>query len=220
MGGGTPRPHLCREASRFPHAAKELQRMDTTLAGRWWTLALRGAAAILFGVLTFLAPGRSLIALVLLFGVYAIVDGALNLAAAFNRGPGARQRAGWLVFHGLAGIAAGLVTFFWPGITALGLLLVIASWAVVTGAAAVFAAIRLRKEIRREWLLGLSGLLSIAFGVLLLVYPTAGALAVVLWIGAYAVMFGLLLVGLGFKLRGLEERIERRLPHDRTPMPV
>lgn len=169
------------------------------LADRWWTLVIRGAAAILFGVLTFVAPGISLVTLVLLWGGYALIDGVFNLVTAV-RGARAGRSWGWLTFEGIVSILAGVLTFVWPGITALALLLVIGAWAVLTGIAEIAAAIRLRKQISGEWLLAASGVLSIVFGVLMFMRPSAGALAVVWLIGVYALVFGATLVGLGFRL--------------------
>jgi len=172
----------------------------TMLADRWLTLVLRGVAALIFGVLTFIAPGASLFALVALFGAYAIVNGAITLALA-ARGRAGEPRWGSLVFESVASIVAGVLTFFWPGITALVLLFLIAGWAIATGVAQVIAAVRLRKQIKGEWLLAVMGVLSTAFGVLLFLFPGAGALAVVIWIGAYALVLGALLVALGVRLR-------------------
>lgn len=171
------------------------------LAKNWWALVLRGVAGIVFGILAFVMPVVTLAALVLLFGAYALVDGIFNIVAAATGGRGARP---WwaLLLAGLAGIGAGLVTFFMPGLTALALAYLIGIWAIVTGVLEIVAAVRLRKEIRNEWLLGLSGVLAVAFGALLLFAPGAGALAMVLWIGAYALVYGALLVFLGFRLRG------------------
>ena len=171
-----------------------------SLAENWWAIALRGVAAIIFGVLTFVLPALSLFALILMFGAYAIVEGVFNIIAA------ARSRSGegprwWLLLEGLVSIAAGIVTFAWPGLTALVLVYVIAAWAMVTGVLEIIAAVRVRKQITGEVWWILSGILSVVFGVLLMIAPGAGALALVLWIGAYAVIFGALLVGLAFRLR-------------------
>jgi uncharacterized membrane protein HdeD (DUF308 family) len=186
------------------------------LAERWWTLVLRGVAAVIFGILTFVAPGASLFALVVLFGAYAVVNGVINLVLA-ARNPAGEPRWGSLVFESVASIVAGTVTLLWPGISALVLLLVIACWAIVTGVAQVIAAVRLRKQIRGEWLLALSGVLSVAFGVLMLVFPGAGALAVVVWIGAYAVVLGALLVALGVRLRSWGRSSTREAPPGAVP---
>jgi uncharacterized membrane protein HdeD (DUF308 family) len=168
---------------------------------------LRGAAAILFGVLVLVWPPSAIAALVLLFGAYAVVDGIFNLVAAV-RAPRGERRWGWLVFEGVISILAGLFTFFWPGITVLVLVLLVAWWSVVTGVAEIVVAIRLRKQIEGEWLLGLAGVLSLAFGVVLFVAPAAGAVAIAIWIGAYSVIFGSLLVGLGLRLRSWASRLQ------------
>jgi uncharacterized membrane protein HdeD (DUF308 family) len=172
-----------------------------SLSRNWWAVSLRGLAGILFGIITFFAPGISLAALVLLFGAYALVDGVLAIVSAVRR----RGADRWwlLLLEGLVGIAAGVLTFLWPAITAIALLYVIAAWALVTGAFEIGAAIRLRKAITGEWLLALSGIFSIVLGVLLVMFPGPGALAVVIWIGAYAFVFGALLFALGLRLRGL-----------------
>src|SRR5687767_5578634 len=173
-----------------------------SLTQNWWAVALRGLAGILFGIITFISPGISLAALVLLFGAYAFADGVLSIVSAVRR----RGADRWwlLLLQGIVGIGAGVVTLLWPGITAIALLFVIAAWALVGGVLQVAAAIRLRKVITGEWLLALSGVLSIALGVLLVLFPGPGALALVIWIGAYAFVFGILLLVLGFKLRGLK----------------
>ncbi|HEY1370964.1 MAG TPA: HdeD family acid-resistance protein [Candidatus Binatia bacterium] len=173
-----------------------------TLASNWWVVLLRGIAGIVFGIATFFAPAISLAFLVLLFGAYALVDGVLTLISAVRN---TTNRRWWvLLIEGLVGVIAGIITFVWPGITAVALLYVIAAWALITGALEIAEAIRLRKVIDNEWLLVLSGIVSIALGVLLAMFPGPGALAVVLWIGAYALIFGILLVGLGFRLRSWE----------------
>ena len=172
-----------------------------SLTRNWWAVALRGLAGILFGIITFVSPAISLAALVLLFGAYAFADGVLSIVSAVRR----RGADRWwlLLLQGIVGIGAGVVTLLWPGITAIALLFVIAAWALVGGALQVAAAIRLRKVITGEWLLALGGVLTIALGVLLVLFPGPGALALVIWIGAYAFVFGILLLVLGFKLRGL-----------------
>ena len=170
-----------------------------SLSHNWWAVVLRGVLGLLFGIITFFAPGLSLAALVTLYGAYALVDGVFAIVSAVRRR--GTERWGMLLLEGIAGIAAGLVTLVWPGITAIALLYLIAAWSLFTGIMEVVAAVRLRKVITGEWMLGLSGVLSIGFGLLLMLFPGVGALAVVLWIGAYAIMFGALLIGLGFRLR-------------------
>jgi uncharacterized membrane protein HdeD (DUF308 family) len=174
--------------------------MAIVMADKWRTFVVRGAAGILFGLLTFFWPKISLAVLVLLFGAYALVDGAFNLVEAFSNKRGERRSWG-LVFQGLAGLGAGIITLMVPGLAALALLYVIAAWAIVTGAFEIVGAVRLRKHIRGEWLLALSGVLAIVFGIFVASFPGTGALALVLWIGAYAFVFGCLLVALGLKLR-------------------
>lgn len=172
-----------------------------SLARNWWVVFLRGLAGIIFGLITFFEPGISLAALVLLFGAYAFVDGVLSIVTAVRR----RGADRWLLLllEGIAGIFAGLATFFWPAITAIVLLYLIAAWALVTGVLEIAAAIRLRKVITGEWLLALTGVASVILGVLLILAPGPGALAVVIWIGAYAFVFGALLIALSFRLRSL-----------------
>jgi uncharacterized membrane protein HdeD (DUF308 family) len=175
--------------------------IDVDLLSRnWWVVLLRGLAGIFFGIFTLIAPRISLAALVLVFGAYAFADGVLAIATAF-RARGTTERWWVLLLEGLVGVAAGLVTIVWPGTTALVLLFVIAVWAILTGAFEIAAAIKLRNVIKGEWLLAVSGYASVAFGALLMFFPGTGALAVVLWIGAYAIVFGVLLVALAFRLR-------------------
>jgi uncharacterized membrane protein HdeD (DUF308 family) len=173
--------------------------MPNTLAANWWAIVLRGVFAIVFGVLTMAIPGATLIALIVLFGIYALFEGALNIVAAV-RGMRGGERWGALLVEGLVSIAAGTVTFLWPGLTAIALVYVIGVWALVTGVFEISAAVRLRKQIHGEWLLALSGVASLVFGVLLMAAPPLGALALVLWIGAYAILFGVLLVALGIRV--------------------
>lgn len=174
-----------------------------TLARNWWVLALRGLVAVLFGLLTFFVPGITLVTLVLLFGAYALVDGIFNVVGFFRL-----ASHHWaLLIEGVIGIIAGVLTFAWPAITAIVLLYVIAFWAIFTGIFELIAGIRLRKTISNEWLLLLMGVFSLLFGVLILFAPGAGALAIVLWIGAYALVFGIFLLALAFRLRGHQHLI-------------
>jgi len=161
---------------------------------------LRGVAGVAFAVLAVAWPGITLAALVIVYGAYALADGVLALVAAWQVRDAGRP-FGWLIVVGLLGIAAGVVTFLWPGITAMALLMLIAAWAFMMGIFQIAAAIRLRKEIEGEWMLLLSGVLSVAFGALMVVYPGAGALAMLSLIAGYALVFGVLLIVLGFRLR-------------------
>jgi uncharacterized membrane protein HdeD (DUF308 family) len=177
---------------------------ESTLAAilqrNWWVLLLRGLAAIAFGVLTWMQPGISLAALVLLFGFYAVADGFLAVWVAIA---GRKEHEHWwvLLLEGLLGIGVGVLTFLAPAVTAVILLFYIAIWAIATGVLEIVAAIRLRKEIDGEWLLVLSGLASVIFGVLLVAQPEAGAMALLWIIALYAFVFGVLLVMLAFRAR-------------------
>src|SRR5215831_13152755 len=178
----------------------------SVLSRNWWALAIRGILALLFGIMAFGWPGITLGVLVLLFGAYVIWDGIFAIASAITH-KGKETRWWALLIEGILGIAAGILTFTWPGLTALVLLYIIAFWAIVTGIFEIIAAFELRKEIKNEWLLVLGGIASIVFGVLLLFYPGAGALAVAWWIGAYAIFFGVMMLGLAFRLRSWERDV-------------
>ncbi len=167
------------------------------LVRNWWMLILRGVFAIVFGVISLVWPGLSLAALVIMFGAYALADGIVALVAVLQR-----RGVWWMqILEGVAGIAAGIFAFSRPGLTAFALLYLIAAWAVVTGVLELFAAVELRKVIEGELMLVLAGMASIAFGVLMMMRPAAGALALVWLIGGYALVFGALLIGLGIRLR-------------------
>ena len=180
--------------------------MFVVLGRHWWILALRGLVAILFGVMAFAWPRITLAILVLLFGAYALVDGVFAIVAAVSA-PKELRKWWMLLIEGLIGVGVGVVSFVWPGITALALLWLIAFWAVLTGILEIGTAIQLRKVIEGEWLMILSGILSILFGLLLVVMPGAGALAVIWIIGLYAVIFGVLLVALAFRMRSFRNTI-------------
>ena len=175
------------------------------LSENWWLFLLRGIAAIIFGILAFVWPGITLLSLTLVFAAYALVDGFCALWAAISGRTSEMMPRWWLAVVGIIGVLAGLIAFAWPGMTALLLLLLIASWAIVIGALEIFGAIRLRKEIEGEWWLIISGLLSIAFGVILFVQPGSGALALVWVIGIYAILAGGSLIGLAYRLKNLKQ---------------
>lgn len=171
-------------------------------AKNWWVLLVRGLIAVLFGIMAFARPGQTLVALVLLYGIYALVDGMTTLSV------GASTHSGWLVFSGVLGILVGIGTFFYPGITALALFYLVAAWAVVRGIFEIIAAIELRKVITGEWALILSGIFSIIFGVVLVAYPVSGVLTLVWLIGGYALLFGVMMIVLAFRLRSLPKELE------------
>jgi uncharacterized membrane protein HdeD (DUF308 family) len=169
------------------------------LAGNWWALLVRGIVAVLFGLVALFWPGLTLWVLILFFGAYALVDGIFAIVAGI-RGTGGRR---WLLFaEGALGVLAGLVAFFWPGMTALVLLYVIAFWAILTGIFEIVMAISLRREIENEWLMALGGVLSVIFGLILAVLPGVGLLSLVWLVGIYAIVFGVSLIVLGFRVRG------------------
>ncbi len=173
------------------------------LTRNWWILALRGLFALLFGIMALIWPDVTLDVLVMLFGAYLLVDGAFTIVALVTQRGGATN---WVIplLEGILGIVAGIATFVWPGLTQIVLLYLIAAWAIVTGILEIIAAVQLRREIEGEFLLGLVGALSLIFGVLLIVWPGPGALAVVWMIGIYAILFGILLIALGLRLRSWE----------------
>ena len=181
-------------------------RLATILHRGWWLMLLRGIVAIAFGVLTWMQPAISAVALVLLFGAFAFADGVLSTWAAIAGR--AEHEYWWLVLlRGLLGIGVGILAFVEPGVVALALLFYIAIWAIATGVLEIAAAIRLRREIQGEWLMILSGLLSVVFGVVLVARPGAGALALLWLIAAFAIAFGVVLVILAFKARGFARRV-------------
>lgn len=182
------------------------KKFSNVLSRKWWTVLLRGLVAIAFGVLIWFQPGISLIALVLLFGAFSTMDGLLGVWTAIA---GRKEHDHWVVLliGGILGVCIGILTFIVPGLTALALLFYIAIWAVATGVLEIVAAIHLRKEIKGEWWLILAGLASVLFGVLLMMRPAAGALAVLWLIATYALIFGVLLVMLAFKARSFGREI-------------
>jgi uncharacterized membrane protein HdeD (DUF308 family) len=169
----------------------------------WWELLLRGILAILIGLMAFAMPGLSLVALTLVFGVYALIDGVVSLMF------GARSGAGWLVLTGLLGIGIGIYTMFRPLVTTFALIFLIGVWAMIRGVGEIVTAIRLRKQISNEWALILHGIVSLGFGVFLFARPDAGALALAWIIGTYALISGMLLIRLALRVRRIPEDIER-----------
>jgi uncharacterized membrane protein HdeD (DUF308 family) len=174
--------------------------MVNHLSREWWIVALRGLVSIAFGIIAFVLPGITLLVLIAFFGAYMFIDGAIAIVQAV-RFRHDKERWPMLALEGVLGIAIGVLTFFWPGITALAWLYTIAAWAVVSGILEIVLAIRLRREIKNEWLLALTGVASIALGIVLALMPLAGLLAWVWVIGSYAIVFGVLLIALAFRLR-------------------
>lgn len=184
--------------------ARHLTAQDTrepleVLQENWWVIALRGLMGIVVGIIAFVMTLPTMIAIVWLFGAYAFLDGLFNLVSVWRQG---QARPWWaMALEGVLGIGAGIISFIWPGITALALVYLVAAWALVTGVLEIVAAIRLRKEIKGEWMLALSGVLSLTLGVLFAIAPDAGAVSLVWLWGAYTAAFGILLIWLSFRLR-------------------
>jgi uncharacterized membrane protein HdeD (DUF308 family) len=174
--------------------------MTTFVSLNWWALALRGIVAIIFGLIAFFVPGVTLYALALIFGAYALIDGIVSLIAAVRS---ARHGEHWwaLLFEGIVGLGAGAAVLIWPLLSLVVLVYLIAAWAVITGIFEIAAAVRLRHHVAGEWLLAVVGILSVAFGVLLFAAPGPGAVVLAWWLGAYVFVFGILLLGLAFRLR-------------------
>lgn len=180
-------------------------------ARNWWAFVLRGVVAILFGVLAFVRPGVTLEVLVLLFAFWALLDGIFALVGSV--GAAEASEPWWpLVLIGLLGIAAGVVTLKWPGITVLALLLLIAYWAIFRGILEIVGAVRLRNLVPGEGWLIAGGIVSVAFGVLLIIYPAPGLLSVIWLIGLYAVIFGIAMLMLGFRLKSLADELPAPAP--------
>jgi uncharacterized membrane protein HdeD (DUF308 family) len=175
--------------------------MLDSLARYWWAITLRGVIAVLFGLMALIWPHLTIAVLVALFGAYALVDGAFTLASALFGDRRTSDRRTWLMVEGIAGILVGVVAFAWPGVTTLVVLWLIAAWALVTGVLEIAAAITLRREMRGEWMLAVSGVLSVLFGAVLIVWPATGALAVTFLIGWYAIVFGVVVAALGLRMR-------------------
>jgi uncharacterized membrane protein HdeD (DUF308 family) len=182
--------------------------LGSILSRNWWHLLLRGFVAIGFGILIFANPGISLQVLVYLFGLYVLVEGVIGLSLAVQARD-VYDSWGALLLWGLLGVAIGVLAFVKPDITALALLFYIALWAIASGVLEIVAAVRLREFISNEWLLTIAGLVSVAFGVWLIAQPERGALAVLWVIGAYAVLFGVLIVVFALKIRNFVSKVAR-----------
>jgi uncharacterized membrane protein HdeD (DUF308 family) len=174
------------------------------LAQNWWLIALRGVLAIIFGIIALVLPGPTMLSLVLLFSAYMLVDGIVGIVSAIRAIRNKEDRWGWLIVEGLLNIAVGVVAFLWPGITVLAFVLLVAAWAIVTGAAMTVAAFRLNVDHGRWWLL-LGGLVSLIYGALLVAAPLIGAVVLTWWMGAYAIAFGVALLVLSFRLRSRQQ---------------
>jgi uncharacterized membrane protein HdeD (DUF308 family) len=169
------------------------------LARNWWLVLLRGICAIVVGLLAFIWPGATLLALVMLYGAFAIADGILALGAAVS-GDTPTPRW-WLAVVGVLGVVAGLIAFLWPGLTATVLQVFIAAWAITTGVMQMVGAFMLRKEIDDEWYLIAAGALWVVFGLVLVLKPAVGVIALLYTIGSFAIIYGALLISFALRLR-------------------
>lgn len=194
----------------------ETERLNAILAGNWWAMALRGLAAIIFGLLALLATGVTILSLVLVFAATMLVDGVLNLIIGL-RSIRRRERWGVFVLQGVASLLVAAIALLAPGVTVLAFVYLMAGWALASGVLALVAAVRLRGDHGRWWL-GLSGVLSVLAGLALAIAPLIGALVLTWWLGAYAVVFGVTLLVLAFRLR--PHRQEGRPSPGATPHPA
>ena len=181
--------------------------MVALLARNWWAIGLRGALAIVFGLIALFLPGATMLSLVIVFAIYAFVDGIFAIVSA-ARAAQAGGRWGLLVFEGLVNIAVAVISVLWPGLTAIAFVLIVAVWAILTGALELAAAFRLATEDGRWWLV-VCGLVSLVYGALLVVAPMIGAVVLTWWLGAYALIFGVALVVLAFKLKARLDEHQR-----------
>jgi uncharacterized membrane protein HdeD (DUF308 family) len=184
--------------------------MSEVLSDSWWTVGLRGILGILFGLICLLTPGLAVEVFVILFAAYMLVDGVFAIAAGIKAARNG-ERWGLLILEGIVDLAAGLVAVLWPAITLVALIWIIAVWAIVSGALMLSAAFTLNLDHGRWWL-ALGGIASIIFGILLVIEPLIGAVVLTMWIGAYAIVFGIFLLILAFQLHGKKEERERKAP--------
>ena len=169
---------------------------------RWWTLVVRGILAIAFGIVAVVEPPAAVMAMVFVFGIYAIADGLTALSVLLS--PATPERGGWLLgLGGVVSVAAGIMALAWPGITAVALFFLIAWWAIILGCTEILTAISYSKVIDNEWAIVVSGLLWIAFGVIVLVWPGAGVVAILAIIATFAIIRGVMLIVAGARLRRL-----------------
>jgi uncharacterized membrane protein HdeD (DUF308 family) len=196
MATGITHPH---ESFDRAHA------MSALLAQNWWAIALRGVFAILFALIAFFWPGAAILSFVLFFSAYMLVDGIFGIVAAV-RAASNHQRWGLLVLEGVVDILAGIVAFAWPGLTVVFFITLMAVWSLITGILMIVAAFKLDPAYGRGWLI-FSGIVSVLFGAALLIAPLVGAVVLTWWLGAYALVFGITLIALAFKLKGRKDDV-------------
>jgi uncharacterized membrane protein HdeD (DUF308 family) len=184
--------------------------LSEVLADSWWAVGLRGILGILFGLICLLTPGIAIEVFVILFAAYMLVDGVFAIASGIKAARNG-ERWGLLILEGIVDLAAGLVAVLWPAITLIALIWIVAIWAIVSGALMLGAAFTLKLDHGRWWL-ALGGIASLIFGVLLVIQPLIGAVVLTLWIGAYALVFGIFLLVLAFQLHAKKEAREHKAP--------
>ena len=170
------------------------------ITGNWWALALRAIVAIVIGIFALARPNITLLALITLFGVYAMADGLFAVVAAL-RGVRTNDKWGWMLIEGIVGVAIGVYVLLNPGIGALALTWLVAAWALVTGLLEIFAGVRVRHIVSGEWLLFLAGALSVVLAIIIFANPGIGMALLVAWVGAYAIISGIVLLGVAFRVR-------------------
>ena len=207
MAGGSPQP------SRVGWTSVDTDALNHSLAQNWWVMALRGVLAIVFGIMALAMPVSTLISLILVFAAYMLVDGIFAIVASL-RAARHSKRWGALLFGGIVNIITGVLAAAWPGITALVFVVMTAAWSIISGSVMLVAAVRLKRDHGRWWL-ALGGLASIAFGIILVLAPLAGAVVLTWWIGIYAFVFGIAMLVLAFRLR--EHRNDRPTPKMAQP---
>jgi uncharacterized membrane protein HdeD (DUF308 family) len=207
MAGGSPQP------SRVGWTSVDTDALNHSLAQNWWVMALRGVLAIVFGIMALAMPVSTLISLILVFAAYMLVDGIFAIVASL-RAARHSKRWGALFFGGIVNIITGVLAAAWPGITALVFVVMTAAWSIISGSVMLVAAVRLKRDHGRWWL-ALGGLASIAFGIILVLAPLAGAVVLTWWIGIYAFVFGIAMLVLAFRLR--EHRNDRPTPEMAQP---
>jgi len=181
--------------------------MDTKIVSRiWWAVALRGILAVLFGIIALIYTGQTLLALVYVFGAFALLSGLMEIITAVRAGE-AHVRWGWLAVAGIVGVLAGIVSFVWPGITALALLFVIAAWAIISGVAEIAFALSWPDTLAHPWLAALSGAISVVVGILLVVWPRSGVIALTWLVGIYAIIYGATQLYYAYRLQALQREV-------------
>ena len=198
------------ESSLRGAASPEYDLMIAVLARNWWAIGIRGVLAILFGLIALFLPGATMLSLVLVFAAYAFVDGVIGIVSAV-RAARQHERWGFLVLEGLVNIAAAAVAVLWPGITVVAFVFLVAFWAIFTGILELAAAFRLQFIDGRGWLI-FGGIVSVLYGALLIAAPMIGAVVLTWWLGAYALIFGVALVVLAFRLRARLDKHQHGSP--------